>query len=96
LLKKKAKISVYDPLAIENTRKVFGEKIDYAKSVKSCISSSSVVIITTPEKEFLKINKNYFTKLTTVIDCWRILQDKSLGKNVIYDALGKYETYRRS
>ncbi|MFA6436769.1 MAG: nucleotide sugar dehydrogenase [Candidatus Paceibacterota bacterium] len=96
LLKKKAKISVYDPLAIESTRKVFGKKIDYAKSVKSCINSSSVIIITTPEKEFLKINKNYFTKLTTVIDCWRILQYKPLGKNVIYDALGKYEKNRRS
>jgi len=96
LLKKKAKISVYDPLAMENTRKVFGKKIDYAKSAKTCIGSSSVVIITTPEKEFLKINKNYFNRPTTVIDCWRILQDKPLGKNVIYDALGKYETYRGS
>ena len=96
LLKKKAKISVYDPLATENTKQIFGEKINYAKSVKDCIRSSSVIIITTPEKEFLKINKNYFKKPTTVIDCWRILQDKPLGKNVIYDALGKYEKNRRS
>ena len=63
LLKKKAKITVYDSLAIENTKKLFGKKICYAKSIESCIKSSSVVIITTPEKEFSKINKNYFKKL---------------------------------
>jgi UDPglucose 6-dehydrogenase len=91
LLKKKAKITVYDPLAMENTKKVFGGKIKYANSVKGCIEKSSLIIITTPEKEFSKINKNYFKKSAILIDCWRILQDKSLGKNVIYDAIGKYE-----
>ena len=91
LLREKAKVTVYDPLAMENTKEIFGKKIGYASSVKNCIEESSLVIITTPEKEYAKINKNYFNQPTTVIDCWRILQDKPLGKNVIYDAVGRYD-----
>ncbi len=89
LLKSKAEITVYDPLAIENTKRVFKNKIKYADSLKKCVGSSFIVIITTPDKKFYKINKNNFTKKTIVIDCWRILENKYLGENVTYEAIGK-------
>jgi len=91
LLSKKANVTVYDRLATENTKSVFGKKIKYAKSIGSCINASSIVIVTTPEKEFSSISKTSFKKPTIVIDCWRILKNKNLGKKVIYDAIGEYE-----
>ena len=57
LLKKKCIISVYDPVAIENSKKIFMHKINYHNSVTQCISESDVVILMTGWKEFENIHK---------------------------------------
>jgi len=90
LLKHNVKIIAFDPLAIENTKAVFQNKIRYADSVKSCISGSKVLVIVTPYKEFGKILEKNNNKLKIVIDCWGIIKPGSLPRNILHIILGRY------
>lgn len=93
LLEQGVKVTVYDPLAIENTRAVFGGKINYADSVKDCIAQSSLCVITTPAGEFKHIDDSYVVnEPTTIIDCWRILEPSKFSKSVKYIAYGRGNT----
>ena len=88
LLKKKAHITVHDPKAIKNTKKVFGEKIDYAKSIADALSKSQCVIIMTHWKQYEKLNNNSIKHMDKkfIIDCRRILAKKELRAE--YHAIG--------
>lgn len=47
LLEKGAILNVYDPEAMENTRKVYGDKINYAKEMYGCLEGADALIIAT-------------------------------------------------
>lgn len=47
LLEKGAKVQVYDPEAMENTRKVYGEKISYSKDMYTCLDNTEALVIAT-------------------------------------------------
>ncbi|MGQ9819810.1 MAG: UDP-glucose dehydrogenase family protein [Candidatus Kapaibacteriales bacterium] len=47
LLEKGAKVQVYDPEAMENTRKIYGEKIFYSKDMYSCLENAEALVIAT-------------------------------------------------
>lgn len=47
LLEEGAKVQVYDPEAIENTRKVYGGKIFYSKDMYSCLENAEALVIAT-------------------------------------------------
>lgn len=90
LLEKDIEIIAYDPLAMDNARAYFGDNILYASSVKDCFVNSSISIITTQADEFKTIDESYVAhNPTSIIDCWRILEPKKLGKRVRYIALGR-------
>jgi UDPglucose 6-dehydrogenase len=97
LLKKKdVEIIVYDPLAMENARAYFGDKILYASSVKDCLSNASLCVITTPADEFKGIRESDVRyHPTTIIDCWRILDPSRLGPHVRYSSIGTAGDVRR-
>ena len=88
LLKMKASITIYDPRATENTRKIFGKKISYEDSIINALDNSQCAIFMTYWKEFENINekaiKNMKRKL--IIDCRRIFSGKNL--DVDYFGLG--------
>ena len=88
LLKKKAHITVHDPKAIKNTKKVFGRKIDYAKSIVDALSKSQCVIIMTHWKQYETLNNNSIKHMDKkfIIDCRRILAKKELRAE--YHAIG--------
>ena len=88
LLKKKAKITIHDPKAINNTKNIFKNKINYGKSIRDSLSKSQCVIIMTQWKQYEKLNNNDFNYMTKklVIDCRRMLIKKEL--NVEYYAIG--------
>lgn len=91
LLKKNIKITAYDPLAMENARKLFGNKIYYASSLKECFIKSAFCIIATQAEEFKKIDESYIIhNPTTIFDCWRIIDASRLGKRVKYVGLGYF------
>ena len=88
LLKKQAKIIAHDPMAIENTKKKFKNKIKYAASITESLQNSSCCIIMTAWPEYSKItNKSLQNmKKRIIIDTRRILENKQL--DCIYNAIG--------
>ena len=70
LKNKNLNITVYDPinLAIEETRKVFGNKINYAKNLKEAINNK-LIILMLPYEEFKKVKK---LKDKIILDLWRM------------------------
>ena len=88
LLKNKVKISVYDPKALENTKMIFGNKINYSKSLILALDKSYGVIIMTQWKQFESINNKSLQcmKNKLIIDSRRMLADKEL--NGEYYAIG--------
>jgi len=90
LTTKNVNVTVYAPLALRNARATFGERINYASSVKDCLSRSALCVIATPLDEFKSIDHTLIVhNPTTIIDCWRILDPRKLGKKVKYIAIGR-------
>ena len=91
LLKEKVKITIHDPKAIENTKRIFEDKIKYAKTIKDALSKSQCVIIMTQWKQYEKLNNNEFKYMTKkfVIDCRRMLLGKQLDIDYYAIGLGK-------
>ncbi|RKX42756.1 MAG: UDP-glucose 6-dehydrogenase, partial [Thermotogae bacterium] len=94
LIKKGYDIIVYDPMALEIARGVFGDEVGYARSTSECIEKSDVVLIATPWKEFEELDfKKIKHKDIVILDCWRIVRDKGLKIKYlgIGEQLGKGE-----
>jgi UDP-glucose 6-dehydrogenase len=70
LKNKNLKITVYDPinLANEETRKVFGNKLNYAKNLSEA-TKNKLIILMLPYEEFKKVKK---LKNKIIIDLWRM------------------------
>jgi len=90
LLKHKVKIVAHDPMAIENTRKIFGEKISYTKSITSALKNSECAIIMIPWKHYSKLNnKNIqLMKNKIIIDTRRLLTKKKFDAKYYATGLG--------
>ena len=88
LLKKKSRITIYDPKAMKNTKDVFGEKIIYARSATEALNKSQCAILMTHWKQFEKLNNSSIKHMNKkfVIDCRRILVEKKLQAE--YHAIG--------
>ena len=90
-LKRKTKITVHDPKAMNNTRNVFGDRIKYAKSIDEALLKSQCVVIMTQWKQYEKLSNNVFDNMTKkiVIDCRRVLIEKQLDVDYFAIGLGK-------
>ena len=88
LLKKQAKVTVHDPMAIENVRKKFKNKIRYANSISDVLKDSYCGVIMTAWPEYSKItNRNMKNmKKRIIIDSRRILKNPKL--DCVYNAIG--------
>ena len=93
LLKKKARITIYDPKAMRNTMKVFGKKIIYAKSITDALNNSQCIIMMTHWKQFEALNNNSIKRMKKkfIIDCRRILSKKELDAEYYAIGIGKKE-----
>ena len=91
LQKRKADVIIHDPKAMENTRRVFGDKIRYVRTVTDALSKSQCVIIMTQWKQYEKLNNNQFENMKRkfVIDSRRMLSDKQLDVDYFAIGLGK-------
>lgn len=93
LLSKKYRVSVYDPAALFNSKKILGPKVIHSRSIKRCIKNARAIILTTPWKEF----ENYFSSnikrilsKTVLIDCWRIGNNQKYVGHKNYVPVGYY------
>ena len=91
LLKNKSKITIHDPKAIENTKKIFGEKILYATSIADALNKSQCVIIMTHWKQYDTLNNNSIKQMNRkiIIDCRRVLVKKELDAKYYAIGIGK-------
>ena len=88
LVKLGGKISIHDPKAIENARKIFRDKVKYIKSVSAVVKDCNCAVIMTAWNEYKKINNESIKHMTTkfIIDSRRIISNKNL--NAKYFAIG--------
>lgn len=83
LVKIGADVTVYDPVAMENTRKVLGAQLTYADSAKSCIRGSECVFIATGWDEFKSLRpKDIRTLMASpvVVDGRRVFDQQRFRK----------------
>lgn len=78
LLEAGAKVSVYDPEAVNNVKKLFGDRIIYADNQYDCLEGADALVIATEWNEFRTPN---FLKIVT-----------ALKNKVIFDGRNLFET----
>jgi len=90
LLKKDLNLKVYDPMAMNNFRKLFKGKVTYCSSIDECLRDSDCCFILTEWDSFGKLKPEKFKKLMktpNVIDARRILDPKKFS-GINFKAVG--------
>jgi UDPglucose 6-dehydrogenase len=92
LIKHDIRVVAYDPLAIDNTRNIFGSQVEYVHSVESCLAHVSLAVITLRNLHIKEALENFAAKNPiTIIDCWRMIDANKLDKTLIkYVPIGRY------
>jgi UDPglucose 6-dehydrogenase len=80
LLRLGVKVKAHDPKAIENTRRIFGDKVEYFNSTRDALKNSHCGIIMTNWKVYSKINNQDIQVMSKniIVDTRRILQKSNL------------------
>jgi len=75
LLNHGIKVRVYNPMAINNFKSLFGKRITYFDSVKDCLRDSDCCVLLTEWNAYKKLTPNNFKKMNkpNVIDARRVL-----------------------
>jgi UDPglucose 6-dehydrogenase len=84
------RIIVFDSFALDNTRAVYGSKLQYTDSVIQCLQEAGLVVITQQNNKIKSILESYKpTSQLYIVDCWRILDTSKLNENIVYVPLGR-------
>ena len=88
LMKLGADITIHDPKALDNTRKIFRDNAKYAITISSALENCQCAIIMTQWKEYEKIDNKTIKYMNKkfIIDSRRILSHKNLDAK--YYAIG--------
>ena len=91
LLKLGAKITIHDPKALENARKIFHDNVRYVKSIPSALKDCQCAIIMTQWKNYEQINNKTIKPMAKkfIIDSRRILYNKNLDAKYYAIGLGQ-------
>ena len=90
LLKHDLPVLAYDPLAIDETRALFGSAIEYISSAEDCLSKAGLVVVTLRYPEFKEAVEKYKSQNgMVIIDCWRIIDPAKLDRQIKYVAWGR-------
>ena len=93
LLERGAKVVAYDPIGIENTKKIFNDSIEYTTSIDEAIKDSEACFIMTEWSEILNYDVNKYKtnmKVPLIFDgrnCYNIDCMKDLG--ILYYSIGR-------
>lgn len=91
LLAKGAKIAACDPQALENARKVYGEKIEYCPSPKDALKGADAAVLVTKWQDFKSISPSDFKSLMKnpfLLDCRGFYDFAEYSKQLSYELLG--------
>jgi UDPglucose 6-dehydrogenase len=84
-------VSVYDPVAMENARRFFGRRVNYAKSVRDCLDGADCCFVVTEWNEFKTIPPELFLETMrkpVVIDGRRVIDPSKIDPKIAYRAIG--------
>jgi len=91
LLEDGANVAAYDPVAMNNTKKLLGNRIDYPSSAIECIKGADCCIVATEWNEFKKLEPDDFVhhmKTPVVVDGRRIYDPEEYSRKVEFTAIG--------
>jgi Predicted UDP-glucose 6-dehydrogenase len=91
LLDEGALVVVYDPKAMEGIRRIFGNKLVYAKDAIDCIKNSECAILVTEWEEFKKLKPEDFLnnmKYPALIDGRRVYNPEIYSSKLNFRAVG--------
>lgn len=87
LLSEGAVVKVYDPHAMESTKKIFGESIRYCQSKEDCVDGADLCLIVTEWEEFKKMDLSIVN--CPIIDGRRILNPMEVEqRGLAYKGIG--------
>ncbi len=91
LIHEGAEVCVYDPAALNNTRRVFGTKIKYFPSLAECIDNADSCILVTEWEEFKKLSpEDYIRSMRNpfLFDGRRIYKADEFSARIKFLAVG--------
>lgn len=91
LLQQQATVIAFDPQAFENAKKIWGNKITYAKTIEEAIQGADACMLVTCWNEFQQLQPETFAKLLknpVLIDGRRIYDAKKYSKALRYHGIG--------
>jgi UDPglucose 6-dehydrogenase len=91
LLVKGAVIHAYDPAALGNAKRIFGDRIKYCETVEDCLKGADCSIIITEWDEFRTLEPEDFKnnmRMPVLIDGRRVTNAEKFRDNVKYAAIG--------
>lgn len=94
LLRAGKEVTVYDPCALESSRPLLGNEVNYAGSVEDLVNKVELAVIATPWPEFNAVPElagKEGSKVKCIVDCWRLLPVEKLPLGVDYVAVGRGE-----
>ncbi len=87
------RVTVFDPLAMENARHVLGYGVHYATSIEDAVRDADTVIVTTPDPSFAGLAHTLAGRTgVTIIDCWRSFPDRAEGIHLVQVGRGRAAT----
>jgi UDPglucose 6-dehydrogenase len=87
LLRKHAKVTTYDPQAMENAKQIFGNMVTFCSSKEDCVKDADAVIVMTEWDDFKNMDLAHVK--APVIDGRRIIDpDKVSQKGLVYRGIG--------
>jgi len=91
LIKTRANVTAYDPVAIPTAKIIFKNKIQYAQSTTECLKDADCCILVTEWDEFKKLKPEDFTKnmkQPTLINGRRIYNPEKFKQKMKFTAIG--------
>ena len=92
LLKEGTKISAHDPMAIENSKKIFESQVNFCEEIVDCLKNSHCCVIMTDWEQYKTLNPEIFKvmKNPLIIDARRILEKRKFNSDVKLIITGTY------
>ncbi len=84
------KVRVHDPMAINNFKSIFGNRVSYCETIGKCLKGANCCILITEWDQYKKLKPIDFTKKmnnTNIIDARRILDPEKFS-NLNFKAIG--------
>jgi UDPglucose 6-dehydrogenase len=77
LLKNGASVSAYDPMAVDNARRILGDRVELMQDAISCLKGADCCIVMTEWDEFRKLKPSDYKsnmKTLNIVDARRIIK----------------------